>query len=272
MVKSKFVVVQSLSCIWLFATAWTAASQAFHSSLFPSLLKFMPFELGILSNHPILCLPLLLLPSICPRIRVFSNELALHMRWQKYWSFGISPSNEHLDLELISFRTDWFDFLAVYPNFLNEKPGSVTLFAMWPWTCSLTFFGLSFFIVVAPFLSRRLYKISKWVLTGSFPVTASVLGLRANEILCVLFKSGVSVSSGSPIFKSRWLCSFGRTSVTVIILQFVGHLPEGVRTLYLCPLLPLFSLNLLATLCSMHDLSSLTRDWIHAPCSGSLPS
>ena len=63
------------------------------------------------SNHLVLCHPLLLLPSIFPSIRVFSNESALHIRWPKYWSFSISPSNEHSGL--ISFRRDWFDLLAV---------------------------------------------------------------------------------------------------------------------------------------------------------------
>ena len=65
----------------------------------------------MLSNHLILCHPLLLLPSIFPRIRLFSNESALHVRWPKYWSFSISPSNEYSGL--ISFRIDWFDLLAV---------------------------------------------------------------------------------------------------------------------------------------------------------------
>ena len=78
-----------------------------------SLLKFMSIESVIPSNHLILCRPLLLLPSIFPSIRVFSNESALRLRWTKYWSvnFSISPSNEHP--ELISFRMDWLDFLAV---------------------------------------------------------------------------------------------------------------------------------------------------------------
>ena len=76
-----------------------------------SLLKLMSIESVMLSNHLILCHPLLLLPSIFPSIRVFSNELTLHIRWPKYWSFSISPSNEYS--RLISFRFDWFDFLAV---------------------------------------------------------------------------------------------------------------------------------------------------------------
>ena len=105
--------VQSLSHVWLFATPWTAARQAFLS--IPnsrSLLKLMFIELVMPSNPIILCHPLLLLPSIFPSIRVFSNESVLHIRWPKYWSFSfsISPSNECSGL--ISFRIDWFD-LAV---------------------------------------------------------------------------------------------------------------------------------------------------------------
>ena len=93
-------------------TPWTAAHQAplsFTTSW--SLLKFMSSESVMLSNHLILCYPLLLLPSIFPSIRLFSNESALHIRWPKYWSFSISPSNEYSGL--ISFRIDWFDLLAV---------------------------------------------------------------------------------------------------------------------------------------------------------------
>ena len=75
-----------------------------------SLLKLMSIELMIPSNHLILCQPLLLLSSIFPSIRVFSNESALHIRWPKYWSFNISPSNEYSGL--IAFRTDWFDLRA----------------------------------------------------------------------------------------------------------------------------------------------------------------
>ena len=73
--------------------------------------KLMSIELVMSSNHLVLCRPLLLLPSIFPSIRVFSNEMALHIKWPKDWSFGISPSNEYSGL--ISFRIDWFDLLAV---------------------------------------------------------------------------------------------------------------------------------------------------------------
>ena len=107
-------VVQSLSCVQVFATPWTTACQAslsFTNS--QSFLKLMSIELVMLSNHLIYCHPLLLLPSIFPSIRVFSTESAFSIRWPKYWSFSfsISPSDEYS--RLISFRIDWLDPLAV---------------------------------------------------------------------------------------------------------------------------------------------------------------
>ena len=106
--------VQLLSHAQLFATSWTAVHQTSQFfTISQSLIKFMSFESVMLSNQLILCNPLLLLPSIFTRIRVFSNELALLIRWIKYWSFSfsISPSNEYS--EWISFRIDWFDLLAI---------------------------------------------------------------------------------------------------------------------------------------------------------------
>ena len=106
--------VQSLSRVQLFATPWTAAHQASLSiTNFWSTPKPMSIESVMPSSHLILCCPLFLLPPILPSIRVFSNESTLHMRWPKYWSFSfsISLSNEHP--ELISFRMDWLDLLAV---------------------------------------------------------------------------------------------------------------------------------------------------------------
>ena len=112
------VVVQLLSCVQLFVTPWTAACQAslFHT-ISRSLPKFMSVELVMLSNHLILCCPLLLLPLIFPNIRVFTNVSALYIRRSKYWSFSISPSNEYSGL--ISFRIDWFDLLAVQVTLMN---------------------------------------------------------------------------------------------------------------------------------------------------------
>ena len=106
--------MQSLSLIRLFVTLWTAASQASLSfTTSQSLLKLMSIESVMPSNHLILCHPLILLPSIFPSIRVFSNESALCIRWPKDWSlrFNISPSSEHPGLN--SFRMDWLDLLAV---------------------------------------------------------------------------------------------------------------------------------------------------------------
>ena len=100
----------SVSYVQLFVTPWTAAYQAFLSITNSWIsLKLIPIELVMPSNHLILCSSLLFLLSIFPSIRVFFNELGLHIRWPKYWSFSfsISPSNEYLGL--ISFRTDWFD-------------------------------------------------------------------------------------------------------------------------------------------------------------------
>ena len=111
--------VQSLSDVWPFATPWTAACQVSLSlTRSQSLLKLMSIELGMPSNHLILCC-LLLLPSIFPSNRVFSNELVLHIRWPKYWSFifSISPSNEYS--ALISFRINWFDLFAVQGTLTN---------------------------------------------------------------------------------------------------------------------------------------------------------
>ena len=109
-----FFDVQPISHVQLFSTPWTAAHQDSPSfTISQSLLKLMSIESVMLSNHLILCHPLLLLPSIFPSIRVFSNEPTLHIRWPKYWSFcfSISPSNEYSGLT--SFRIDWFDFLAI---------------------------------------------------------------------------------------------------------------------------------------------------------------
>ena len=102
------LVVQSFSCVWLFATSWTEALQAFLSfTTSQSLLKLGSIESVMPPNH------LVLLPSILPSIRVFSNELALHIRWPKCWSFSFSISSSNEYSGLTSFRRDWLDLLAV---------------------------------------------------------------------------------------------------------------------------------------------------------------
>ena len=105
-------VFQLLRHVRILVTPWTTVHQASLSYIISqSLLQLRSFELVMPSNHLTLCCPLLLLPSVFPSIRVFSSKLAVHIMWPKYWSFSISPSNEYSGL--ISFRIDWFDFLAV---------------------------------------------------------------------------------------------------------------------------------------------------------------
>ena len=115
--SSVIVVVQLLSHVQLFVTPWTAARLSFNISR--SLLKFISIESVIPSTNLVLCFPLLLLFSIFLSIRVFSNELALPIKWPKdqSFSFSISPSNEYSGL--ISFRMDWFDLLAVQETLKN---------------------------------------------------------------------------------------------------------------------------------------------------------
>ena len=119
-ISPQFSSVQSLSHVQLFVTPWTAARQASPSiTSSRSLLKLISIELVMPSSHLIVHRPLLLLPSIFPSIRVFSNESVLRIRGPNYWrfNFSISPSNEYLGL--ISFRTDWLDLLSVQGTFKN---------------------------------------------------------------------------------------------------------------------------------------------------------
>ena len=131
-----FSSVQSLSHVQLFVTPWTAACQAILSiTIYQSLIKLMSIESVMPSNHLILCHPLLLLTSIFPSIRVFSNESALPIRWPKYWSFSfsISPSNEYSGL--ISFRIDRFDLLAVQgtlKSLLQHHSSKAPVLWYWP--------------------------------------------------------------------------------------------------------------------------------------------
>ena len=137
--RFQFSSVQSLSCVQLFETPWTAACQASLSITNSwSLLKLMSIKSVMPSNHLILCHPLLLLPSIFPSIRVFSSESVLCIRWPKYWSFSfsISPFNEYS----VSFRIDWFDLLAIQgtlKSLLQHHSSKASIF--WPcFLCSPT--------------------------------------------------------------------------------------------------------------------------------------
>ena len=154
----QFSSVQSLSCVYLFATPWTAACQASLSiTNSRSLLKFMSIKSVISSNHLILCCPLLLLPSIFPSIRVFSNVSVLCIRWTKYWnfSFSISPYNEYSGL--ISFRIDRFD-LAVQGTLSLLQHHSSKASILW---CS------AFFIVQLshPYMTiGKTISLTRWTL------------------------------------------------------------------------------------------------------------
>ena len=109
-----FSSVQSLSCVWLFATPWTVACQASLSITDSrTLLKLMTIELEMPPNHLSLCHPLLPLPSLFLSIRVFSSESTLCIWWPKYWSFSVSISSFNEYLGLVSLSIDWFDLLAV---------------------------------------------------------------------------------------------------------------------------------------------------------------
>ena len=171
----QFSSVQSLSRVQLFATPWIAARQA---SLFItnswSSPRPMSIELVMLSNHLILCCHLLLLPSIFPSIRVFSNESALHIRWRKYWSFSfsISPSNEHPGL---IFRINWLDLLVVQgtlKSLLQHQSSKASILL-----CS------AFFIVqlLHPYMTTgKTIALTRWTFVGK------VMSLLFNMLLTLV--------------------------------------------------------------------------------------
>ena len=155
--------VQSPSRVQLFATPWSQASLSSTNSR--SLLKLLSIEPVMPSNHLILCHPPLLLPSVFPRIRVFSNESVLHIRWPKYWSFSFmnewifNPSNEYSGL--ISFRIDWLDLLAVQGT--RGRVFSNTTFQKHQLQCS------AFFIVQLshPYITTgKTIALTRWIFVG----------------------------------------------------------------------------------------------------------
>src|SRR5574341_885480 len=158
----QFSSVQSFSHVRLFATPWTAACQASLSiTNSRSLLRLTSIESVVPSNRLILCRPLLLMPSIFPSIRIFSNESVLHIRWPKCWSFSfsISPSNEYSGL--ISFRMDWLDLLAVQGTLksLNQHNSSIASILQ----CS------AFFIVQFshPYMTTgKTIALTRWTFVG----------------------------------------------------------------------------------------------------------
>ena len=197
-----FLVVHSFSHVWLFATPWTAAHHASLTfAISWSLLKLVSIESVMPSNHLILYCPLLLLPSVFPSIRVFSKESVLCVRWPKYWSFSISPSNQCS--RLISFRIDWFVLLAVqgtlksllqhhnskasilqhsafmvqlsHPYMTTGKTIALTLGTFISKVISLLFDTLSRFVIA--FLSRSKRFLISWVQSPSI-----VIGIQKNKV------------------------------------------------------------------------------------------
>ena len=174
-VPELFSSVQSLSHVRLFVTRRTAARQASLSiTNSRSLLKLMS-KLVMPSNHLILCRPFLLLPSIFPRIRVFSNESALHIRWPKYWSFSFSVSSSNEYSGLISFRIDWLDLLAVQ--------GSLKSFLQHHSSKASVLQHLAFFMVQLSHLCMTTGKtiaLTRWTFVGK------VMSLLFNMIYILL--------------------------------------------------------------------------------------
>ena len=194
-------VVQSLSHVWLFATLWTAAHQASLSfTISWSLLKLMSIDSVMPSNHLILCHPLLL-SLIFPSIRVFSNELALSIRWPKYWSFCFSPSLSNEYSGLISFRIDWFDLLAVHGTLKsllqhhNAKASVLWCSAFWftcgftsylEWSFNETAFSCSMHADFSCLRTRTHLSMCLGVLLADFRVPRSALEILKSSILSML--------------------------------------------------------------------------------------
>ena len=182
----KFSSVQSLSPVRLFAIPLLAARQTSLSIISSrNLLKLMSIESVMPSNHLILCHPLLLLPSIFPSIRVFSSESLLCIRWPKYWSFSISPSNECSGL--ISFRIDWFDLLAVQgtlKSLLQHHSSKVSILQR-----------SAFFIVQLLHLymtTGKTIALTRWTFVGK------VMSLLFNTL------SSIRVFSNESVLHIRW--------------------------------------------------------------------
>ena len=165
-------------------TPWTAACQASLSIIISqSLLKFMSIELMMPPNHLVPFCPLLLLPSIFPSIRVFSNESVLHIRWPKYWSFSFSISPSHEYSGLISFRIDWIDLLAVQVTLKSLfQHHSLKVSVLW---CS------AFFIVQ---LSHSHMNTRKTIALTIQTFVGKVMSLLFNTLSLFLSKANHSIS------------------------------------------------------------------------------
>ena len=189
-----FSSVRSLSCVWLFVTPWTAAYQAFLSiTNSQSLLKLMSIELVMPSNHLILCHLLLLLPSVFPSIRVFSNESVLRIRWPKNWSFSFSnsPSNEYSGL--ISFRLEWLDLLAVQGTLKSLLQHHISKASI-PWYSA-------FFILSVTIINFTITGMITKMKCSLFPKFSLCLGCDNNHFIIP--------ESGFPI-QIQWFLSLSK--------------------------------------------------------------
>ena len=196
--------VQSLSRVQLFATTWTAAHQASLSTTNSmSLLKLMSIESVMPSNHLILCHPLLLLPSIFPSIRVFSNKSVLRIRWPKYWSFSfnISPSNEHSGL--ISFMMDLLNLLAAQVTLRSLLQHHISK-ALILWLSVFFILQLSH-----PYMSTgKTIVLTRWTFVGK--VMSLIFNMLSRLIITFLPRS--------KCFLIYWL-----KSPSVVILYYIKH-------------------------------------------------
>ena len=181
--RSSPISVELLGRVRLIVTPWTAAHQASLSiTNSQSLLKLMPIESMMPSNHLILCRPLLLLLSIFPSIRVFSSESVLHIRWPKYWvfSFSISPSNEYS--RLISLRIDWFDLLAAQRTLKSLFPHHSSKASILQ--CS------AFFIVQLshPYMTTgKTIALTRWTFVGK--VMSLLFNMLSSLVIAFLLRS-----------------------------------------------------------------------------------
>ena len=181
--ETQFSSVQSLSCVWLFATQWTAARQASLSITNSwSLLKLTSIESVMPSNHLILCYLLFLLPAIFPSISVFSNESVLHIRWPKYWSFSvsISPSNEYPGL--ISLRMAWLDLPAVQGTLKS-------LFQHHSSKASILWFSVLFIVQLwHPYMTTgKTIALTRWIFVGK--VMSLLFNMLSGLVIAFLPKS-----------------------------------------------------------------------------------
>ena len=205
-------VVKSFSHVRLFETQWIVACQASLSfTISWSLLKLVSIEWVMPSNHLILCHPRLLLPSFFPRIRVFSNESALHIRWTKYWSFSINSSSEYSGL--ISFRIYWFNLLAVQgtlKSLLQYHSSKASIH------CCSTFFIVQ---LTYPYITTgKIIALSIWTFVGN--VMSLLFNMLSRLVIAFLTRS------------KHLLISFLQ-SPSAVILQ-----PPQIKSLSLFPLFP----------------------------------